>query len=97
MDLDKITDSVYTFTYKVLDEYCREGLIPEIVSIGNESVWHRFMPNVPESELPAYDPARSVALHNAGSRAVRDIAEKYGNQYQSLLSHDRTTTRPSGG
>ncbi len=77
MDIDKITDSVYTFTYKVLDDYCSEGLFPEIVSIGNESSWHRLMPNVPEAELPPYDPARSVALHNAGSRAVRDISEKY--------------------
>ena len=76
-DLDKITDSVYAYTYSVLDEYCSEGLIPEIVSIGNESSWHRLMPNVPEDELPAYSPARSVALHNAGSRAVRDIASKY--------------------
>ncbi len=76
-DLDKITDSVYAYTYSVLDEYSSEGLIPEIVSIGNESSWHRLMPNVPEDELPAYSPARSVALHNAGSRAVRDIASKY--------------------
>lgn len=80
MDIDKITDSVYKFTFEVLDDYCSSGLIPEIVSIGNESSWHRLMPNIPESELPAYDPARSVALHNAGSRAVRDIAEKYGEQ-----------------
>ncbi|MFO7668984.1 MAG: glycosyl hydrolase 53 family protein [Bacteroidales bacterium] len=78
LELDKITDSVYTFTYGVLDEYCKEGLIPEIVSIGNESVWHILMPNVHEPELPPYDAARSAALHNAGSKAVRDISTKYG-------------------
>jgi arabinogalactan endo-1,4-beta-galactosidase len=77
LDMEKITDSVYTFTYNVLDEYCSAGLIPEIVSIGNESTWHRLMPNVPEEELPEYDPERSVALHNAGSKAVRDISTKY--------------------
>ncbi len=77
LDLDKITDSVYNHTYTVLDEYCIAGLFPEIVSIGNESSWHRLMPNVPEDELPNYDPARSVAVHNAGSKAVRDIAIKY--------------------
>lgn len=81
-NLDKITDSVYTFTYEVLDEYCSEGLIPEIVSIGNESTWHRLMPNVPENELPEYDPARSVALHNAGAQAVRDISSKYSTSIQ---------------
>jgi len=77
LDLDKITDSVYHHTYTVLDEYCNEGLFPEIVSIGNESSWHRLMPSVPEDELPNYDPARSVAIHNAGSKAVRDISIKY--------------------
>lgn len=76
-DLDKITDSVYIHTYSVLDEYCSEGVIPAVVSIGNESTWHRLMPNLPEDQLPAYDPARSAALHNAGSKAVRDIAMKY--------------------
>jgi len=77
MDLDKITDSVYAHTYSILDDYCSSGLVPTIVSVGGESTWHRLMPNVPEEELPDYDPARSAALHNAGSMAVRDIAEKY--------------------
>ncbi len=77
LDLDKITDSVYNHTYSVLDDFCSQGLVPEIVSIGGESSWHRLMPNVPDSELPTYDPARSVAIHNAGSMAVRDIATKY--------------------
>ena len=76
-DLEKITDSVYYHTYGVLDDYCSAGLIPEIVSIGNESVWHRLMPNIPEAQLPAYNPSRSAAIHNAGSRAVRDISQKY--------------------
>ena len=76
-DLDKITDSVYFHTYTILDDYCSSGLIPEIVSIGSESVWRRLEPNLPEDQLPAYDPARSVAIHNAGSQAVRDISAKY--------------------
>ena len=76
-DLDKITDSVYHHTYSILDDYCASGLIPEIVAIGNESVWRRLEPNLPEEQLPPYDPARSVAIHNAGSRAVRDISAKY--------------------
>jgi arabinogalactan endo-1,4-beta-galactosidase len=79
-DLDKISDSVYSYTYKALDEYCKEGLIPEIVSIGNESSWHRLMPNIPENELPDYNPERSVELHNAGARAVREIAAKYNTE-----------------
>lgn len=76
-DLDKITDSVYHHTYSILDDYCNSGLIPEIVAIGSESVWRRLEPNLPEDQLPPYDPARSVAVHNAGSEAVRDISAKY--------------------
>jgi arabinogalactan endo-1,4-beta-galactosidase len=76
-DIHNITDSVYAYTFATLDDYCSSGLIPEIVSIGNESVWRRLEPNLPEDQLPAYDPRRSVEIHNAGSRAVRDIAAKY--------------------
>jgi len=76
-DLRKITDSVYQHTFSTLDYYCSLGLIPEIVAVGNESTWRRLEPNLPESLLPAYDPARSVAIHNAGSKAVRDISAKY--------------------
>ncbi len=76
-DLDKLIDSVYKFTFDILDEYCSEGIVPALVSIGNESSWYRLMPNIPEADFPAYDPARSAALHNAGSKAVRDIAQKY--------------------
>jgi arabinogalactan endo-1,4-beta-galactosidase len=76
-DVDRLADSVYRYTFDILDYYCSSGLIPEIVSIGNESVWRRMEPNVPENQLPAYDPQRSVTLHNAGSQAVRDISVKY--------------------
>jgi arabinogalactan endo-1,4-beta-galactosidase len=77
-DLDRLEDTVYSYTFGILDDLCASGLFPAIVSIGNESVWHRLMPNVPEAELPAYSPERSVRLHNAGSKAVRDISAMYG-------------------
>jgi arabinogalactan endo-1,4-beta-galactosidase len=76
-NLDILKDSVYNYTYKVLDNFCKDGLIPAMVSVGNESTWHLMMPNVVESKLPAWDANRSVTLLNAGSKAVRDIAAKY--------------------
>jgi arabinogalactan endo-1,4-beta-galactosidase len=76
-DINRLADSVYQYTYRILENYCSAGLIPEIVSIGNESVWRRLEPNLPENQLPAYSPQRSVTLHNAGSQAVRDISAKY--------------------
>jgi len=81
-DVNRLADSVYQYTYSILDNYCSEGLIPEIVAIGNESVWRRLEPNLPENQLPAYSAQRSVTLHNAGSRAVRDISEKYNSDIQ---------------
>jgi arabinogalactan endo-1,4-beta-galactosidase len=77
-NLTILKDSVYNYTYNTLDYFCQNGLIPAVVSVGNESTWHLMAPNVPESNLPAFDPARSVTLLNAGSKAVRDIATKYG-------------------
>jgi len=91
-DINKLKDSIYTFTLNVLDEFCSEGLIPEIVSIGNESHWHFLMPNVTEAELPEYDPERSVILHNAGSKAVRDIATKYQTDIQVCFHMEKPSS-----
>jgi len=43
-----LKDSVYNYTYRTLDYFCKNGLVPAIVSIGNESTWHLMMSNVPE-------------------------------------------------
>jgi len=81
-NLEILKDSVYKYTYDVLDNFCKEGLIPAMVSVGNESTWYLMMPNVQESKLPAWDAGRCVALLNAGSKAVRDIAAKYDTTIQ---------------
>ena len=81
-NLEILKDSVYKYTYDVLDNFCKDGLIPAMVSVGNESTWHLMMPNVPESKLPPWDAGRCVALLNAGSKAVRDIAAKYDTTIQ---------------
>ncbi len=76
-DVDKLADSVHDYTYKTLEELIGSGLIPEIVSIGNETNWRILEPNVSESSLPAYDPERTVILLNAGTSAVREINDFY--------------------
>ncbi len=76
-DLDALEDSVYNYTYSTLEDFVNSGLVPEIVTIGNETNWRIMEPNVPENELPEYDPQRVVTLLNAGTSAVRDICEFY--------------------
>ncbi|MGZ0017624.1 glycosyl hydrolase 53 family protein [Yeosuana sp. AK3] len=77
-DVEKLKDSVYKHTQTVLEDFINSGLIPEIVSIGNETNQRFLEPNMLESDLPAYSVVRTVKLLNAGTKAVRDINLKYG-------------------
>lgn len=72
-DVIKLADSVYDYTYHSLADLIAEGLIPEIVSIGNETNWRIMETNVPEASLPAYSAQRVVTLLNAGASAIRSI------------------------
>jgi arabinogalactan endo-1,4-beta-galactosidase len=71
--VDQLADSVHDYTYNTLAKLIAEGLIPEIVSIGNETNWRILETNVSEANLPAYNPQRVVSLLNAGTSAVREI------------------------
>jgi arabinogalactan endo-1,4-beta-galactosidase len=77
-DVEKLKDSVYKHTYTVLENFIASGLIPEIVSIGNETNQRFLEPNMLETDLPAYSVVRTVKLLNAGTKAVRDLNSKYG-------------------
>ncbi len=72
-----LSDSVYNYTYNTLVELISSGLVPEIVTIGNETNWRILEANVPEDDLPPYDPQRVVTLLNAGTSAVREINENF--------------------
>lgn len=81
-DIQKLKDSIYKHTSTVLESYIQSGLIPEIVSIGNETNWRILEQNMAENNLPAYSATRTVTLLNAGSKAVRDLNTKYGLNIQ---------------
>lgn len=76
-DLEKLKAAVYEHTTTVLEDYIKAGLIPEIVSIGNETNGRFLEPNLKEENLPAYSSVRPVKLLNAGTKAVRDLNKKY--------------------
>ena len=76
-DITKLKDSVYNHTYNVLTDYISIGVIPKIVSIGNEISWRFLEINSEEDDLPTYDPYRSATLLNSGIKAVHDINREY--------------------
>lgn len=77
-NVNQLADSVHDYTYNILTYMIDSGLVPEIVSIGNETNWRILESNVPEDDLPAYDPQRVVTLLNAGASAVKEINDGYG-------------------
>lgn len=77
-DLIKLSDSVYNYTFNTLSKLVESGFIPEIVSVGNETNWRILEPNLPENQLPEYDPQRTVTLLNAGTSAIRKINDDFG-------------------
>ena len=77
-NVDQLADSVHDYTYNTLAGLIAEGLVPEIISIGNETNWRILETNVTEANLPAYNPQRVVTLLNAGTSAVREINETFG-------------------
>lgn len=80
-----LADTLYGYTYRVLDELAGEDLFPSFVAIGNEINWRFLEPNVPEAELAPFDAARKLRLLNAGARAVRDVAEAYARPVRVVM------------
>ncbi len=81
-DVEQLKEAVYNHTKAVLEDYINSGLVPEIVSIGNETNQRFLEPNMLESDLPPYSVVRTVKLLNAGTKAVRDLNTKYGLNIQ---------------
>lgn len=77
-DVEQLAEGVYNHTTVVLEDYINSGLVPEIVSIGNETNQRFLEPNMLESDLPPYSVVRTVKLLNAGTKAVRDLNSRYG-------------------
>lgn len=67
----ELVDAVYTYTKDTLLYLKKEGVLPDIVQIGNEI---RSGLLFPDGELP--DVEGMTALINAGIRGARDVADK---------------------
>ncbi|RPI42452.1 MAG: hypothetical protein EHM46_05180, partial [Bacteroidetes bacterium] len=78
-DHEALKDSVYHYTYRLLAGLNDEGLMPEIIKVGNETNAGILM-HIPEdngyniSETVSESWARHALLFNAAIRAIRDIS-----------------------
>ena len=75
--IDMLRDSVYNHTKLALDTLAKLNLMPDMVTLGNETNWHIMLANYHQDSLPQYDPARTIFLLAAGAKAVRDISSEY--------------------
>lgn len=77
-DLEALKDSVYNYTVQVLTELDDEGLMPDIVKVGNENN-RGFLMDIAEegeyetSETVSTSWSRHAQLFNAAIKAVRDV------------------------
>ncbi len=82
LDYETMKDSVYQYTYRILKALDQEGLMPEMVQVGNEINPGMLLP------MGSYVDngwAQLGGLINAGIRAVRDVSEESEMKTQVIL------------
>ena len=78
---DALSQLLYDYTYDVLNELNNEGLLPNIVQIGNE-----INGNIPTQGDPfPIDWTRNATLLNNGIQAVRDLSVSIDDDIEVLL------------
>lgn len=73
-DTEALSQAVYDYTYNTLTELDDEGLMPEMVQVGNEINGSVMM--TPGEDLHPIDWERNSALLNAGIEAVRAAGQE---------------------
>lgn len=71
-DTDDLARTLYNFTYDTLMALDREGLMPELVQVGNETNPELMSSRVWDKRKDRIDWTRNAALFDAGIRAVHD-------------------------
>ena len=80
LTIDGMRDSVYTYTYGVLDRLADDDLLPEMVQIGNEINPGFLLPHGSRDDW-----TQLSKLLKGGIRAVRDVAEDRGTRIDVML------------
>ncbi len=80
---DKLARTLYDFTLGTLLELHGEGLLPELVQVGNET--NPEIMRGPDDGKEPINWDRNATLLNAGIRAVRDAAKQSGTPIRVML------------
>lgn len=75
--------ALYAFTHDTLTELNREGLMPELVQVGNETNGEIVSSLARAKEPINWD--RNALLFNAGIKAVRDVSRETGTKPRLML------------
>ncbi|KOS07421.1 arabinogalactan endo-1,4-beta-galactosidase [Flavobacterium akiainvivens] len=82
-DVKVLGDSVYAYTRNTLMALERDGLLPEMVQVGNETNSEVMQPEGTVKEK--IDWKRNAYLLNRGIRAVREVSDELGKNIQVML------------
>lgn len=83
-DLEVLEDSVYQHIHQTLTALMAEGLVPEMVQVGNETNIE-IMQAHSEEQKQVIDWERNAILINAGIRAIRDFEKQTDSKIQVAL------------
>lgn len=82
-DTEALAEAVHQYTYDTLMELDAEGLMPELVQVGNETNGSVMM--TPGEELFPIDWTRNSTLLNAGIQGVREAGAQAGIDPEIML------------
>ncbi len=82
-NLGALGDSVYNYTYRVLKNLHRDGLLPEYVQVGNET--NSEILRDPNRNYGSLNWTRQAHLLNRGLAAVRDAASDFDQEIGVML------------
>lgn len=83
-DVDKLKDSLYNYIHQTLTELDSEGLLPEMIQIGNETN-RGILLSPTDNAIWTLDWQRNAALFKEGIRAVRDFEAESGSEVEVVL------------
>lgn len=84
-DVPALSRALYDYTFETLMALDAEGLMPEMVQVGNETNPELMAQDTRDSPMPPFNWTRNAALFNAGIRAVRDAGARSAIQPRIMV------------
>ena len=81
-NLPILGDSIYNYTYAVLEKLSRKNLLPEMVQVGNEI---NLMILQKDNNANPMEWSRNSFLLNKGIKAVRDVSKNLNKSIEIML------------